>query len=764
MKKEMLINVLQPEECRIAILEDGTLEELYIERTSQESYVGNVYKGRIVNIEPSIQAAFVDFGIGRNGFLHVSDVDPAYYKHLANGRERGGPRRHEESDRPRRGGRGRGRGRQERPQDDPSQSRPEGEFDEFASMDFEARESQAYSTPDVSPARRMDDDIDLEQLLDAPRPKRGSRESRGRHPQVESITPAHGDDPYAGLMNELGGIPTHEEPDDRIEESAADTSAVSEEIPSGKRRPKRDEEASAAPPAGKSDPTPTDDSSFGEGIDLWNDKLPPPYVRGAERRTEVTDEFDSFSTTAGGGDGGYDQPREPGRHRGPRHRHQGGRRAGRDGTSAPKPNIQDIFKRGQEVIVQVIKEGIGTKGPTLSTYISIAGRYLVLMPGLSRIGVSRKISDEDQRHRLKDILTDLNPPPGLGFIIRTAGTDRNKKELQNDLAYLLRIWQVIVRRIKQEKSPAALHQESDMITRTIRDTFTADVDAIWIDEELAFQHAREFLQGVMPRYANRLKLYESREPLFHHYGIENEIAKIQLKKLPLPNGGSIIIEQAEALVAIDVNSGNFRTDGNSEETAFQINLQAAKEIARQLRLRDLGGVIVNDFIDMKDEKHRRALERAMRDAVKRDRARTKLLRISQFGLIEMTRQRIRPSIKRSMFQDCPHCSGLGHVKTTESVSIEAMRLIQLASYREQIRRLELRVHTETAHYLLNRKRRELASFEERGGLQVAIVGMPEVSPERLDIVCFDAQNNEVPLKAPERSRPEHRGHNGGRRR
>ncbi|MBV9124707.1 MAG: Rne/Rng family ribonuclease [Planctomycetes bacterium] len=422
----------------------------------------------------------------------------------------------------------------------------------------------------------------------------------------------------------------------------------------------------------------------------------------------------------------------------------GGRRpSGRSPFGRPKPPIQEIFRRGQEVLVQVIKEGIGTKGPTLSTYISIAGRYLVLMPGLNRIGVSRKITDEEQRRRLREILGELQPPKGLGFIIRTAGLDKNKKELQRDLAYLSRLWQVVVRRIRKLKAPAEIYQESDMITRTIRDTFTNEIDTIWVDEPTAFEHAQEFLQIVMPRYASRIRLYDGSEPMFHKYGIENEIARIQLRHVPLPNGGSIVIDQTEALVAIDVNSGNFRADNNAEETAYQMNLLAAKEIARQLRLRDLGGVIVNDFIDMRDEKHCRGVERALRDAVKRDRARTKLLKMSAFGIIEMTRQRIRPSLKRSVYQDCPHCLGTGQVKTCESMSIDVMRMVQLAAHREQIHRIQIRVAEEVANYLLNKKRKEITRLEESGELQVQVSGVPGVSPELLEFACFDNNNNEV---------------------
>jgi ribonuclease E len=302
---------------------------------------------------------------------------------------------------------------------------------------------------------------------------------------------------------------------------------------------------------------------------------------------------------------------------------------------------------------------------------------------------------------------------------------------------------VVVRKIRKQKAPAMIYEESDMITRTIRDTFTGEIDTIWVDEPNAFEHAQEFLQIVMPRYANRIKLYAEPEPMFHKYGIEDEIARIQQRHVPLPNGGSIVIDQTEALVAIDVNSGNFRADNNAEETAYQMNLLAAREIARQLRLRDLGGVIVNDFIDMREEKHRRGVERALREAVKRDRARTKILRISAFGLIEMTRQRIRPSLKRSVYQDCSHCAGTGQVKTCESMSIDVMRLIQLAAHREQISRIQVTVAEEVAGYLLNKKRKEISQLEEQRGIQVFVSGKAGGPPEMLDFVCYDSNNSEM---------------------
>ena len=333
MKQEMLINVSQPEECRIAIMEDGVLEELYVERTSADNYVGNIYKGRVVNIEPSIQAAFVDFGVGRNGFLHISDIEPQYYR-------QGGL--------------------------DPDKA-------------FEATEPATKGANGDAEARRP-----------------GRKQRIGDRPRV-------------------------------------------------------------------------------------------------------------------------------------------------------KPPIQDILRRGDEVLVQVIKEGFGTKGPTLSTYISIPGRYLVLMPPLGRVGISKKIDDERERRLLRDIMLDLQPPKGVGFVVRTAGTERTKSEMARDMAYLLNLWKSIVRRMRKYSAPIDIYQESDMIIRTIRDMFTEDVGRILIDEPAAYERAREFLELVMPKYAPRLQLYEGKEPLFHRYGLEEEIGRIHQRKVPLKGGGSIVIDQTEAL-------------------------------------------------------------------------------------------------------------------------------------------------------------------------------------------------------------------------
>ncbi len=498
-KREMIINVSAGEECRVAILEEGRLEELHLERQSAESHVGNIYKGRVTNVEPSIQAAFVDFGLAKNGFLHISDVQPRYF--------------------------------------------PDG------------------------------------------------------HNEPENV---------------------------------------------GKKVPRRD-----------------------------------------------------------------------------------------------RPPIHKCFRRGQEVIVQITKEGVGTKGPTLTTYLSIPGRYLVMMPGMSRLGVSRRIEDEDTRHKMRSVLSELVLPEGMGFILRTAGLDKTKRDLQRDLNYLKRLWKIVDDRIRQVRAPAELYQESDLVIRTIRDLYTPDFDRIVIDHEPTAQKAHEFMQIAMPRSPNVIELYKGPEPIFHKYGIEAEIERINARHVPLSSGGSIVIDSTEAMVAIDVNSGKFRALDDAEETAFQINVEAAKEIARQLRLRDLGGLVVCDFIDMRLDRHKRAVERTLRDELKKHKERARLLRMSQFGLIEMTRQRQRPSIKRSIYSDCPHCRGTGVVKTLETMVLEVVRVLQLAAHKPGVAQVTMTVAPEVALAVLNQRRAVLHALEQETGAVITIqpdpgLGIDQLTPEFRD--------------------------------
>ena len=503
MSKEMLINIVQGQECRIAVVNDGVLEELYMERAASGRVVGNIYKGRVTNVEPSIQAAFVDYGAPKHGFLHISDVLPQYF------------------------------------------------------------------------------------------PK-GQRE-------VERV---------------------------------------------GKKRSRKD-----------------------------------------------------------------------------------------------RPPIQDCLRRGQEVICQIIKEGIGTKGPTLTTYLSVPGRFVVMMPYMTRHGVSRKIEDEEERTKLRQLLGELKPPEDMGFIIRTAGSGRPKRELQQDLNYLVRLWKSVAKRIKSAKAPAELYQESDLVIRTIRDVYSNEIARIICDDASAARKVADFLHLIMPRSKNEVKLYTGDAPLFHRYDLEWEIEQIYARKVLLHNGGSIVIDQTEALVAIDVNSGRSRESSDPEQTAFRTNVAAAKEIARQLRLRDMGGVIVIDFIDMRLAKHQRGVETVLRDAIKGDRARSKVLRISRFGIVEMTRQRVRPSLQHSVYRECPFCRGTAWVKSDESLALSVMRDLQLACADEKIAKITLSVAPGVAEYINNRRRRQLVELETDTGRSITIQADAQLPGDEVRFECVDGRGS-----------------------
>ena len=526
----MLINVSEGEECRIALVEDGKLEELYMERTSSTSHVGNIYKGRVTNVEPSIQAAFVDFGLERNGFLHISDLMPTYF---------------------------------------------------------------------------------------------------------------------------------------------------------GKR---------------------------GEDV------------------TETV---------------------------------------GRKMARRDRPPIQRCLRRGDEITVQIIKEGIGTKGPTLSTYLSIPGRILVMMPGMSNHGVSRKIEDEEERRRLRQILDALKPPKECGFIVRTAGIGKTKTEIQRDLTFLTRLFQNIQKLRQSHPAPVELYTEGDLVTRSVRDVFTSDVERIIVDHKDVAKRISDFFRIAAPRTKSRVELYEEPVPLFHKYGIEREIELMYSRHVPLPSGGSLVIDSTEAIVAIDVNSGKFRDHSDAEMTAFKTDMEAAEEIARQLRLRDLGGVIICDFIDLRFERHRRELEKTLSENLRKDRAKTKMLRMSQFGIIEMTRQRMRPSLKRSIYFDCPHCKGAGLVKTPESMGLDVMRRLATAANDTRVQRLDLAVSPDVAFFLQNRKRRHLATLEESTGKHITVRGDPSLGADEVKLDLYDSREglvylDELGMAPPGALPPSGRDQRGGR--
>ncbi|MFN6144721.1 MAG: Rne/Rng family ribonuclease [Planctomycetota bacterium] len=669
----MLINAIDPEESRIAVVEDGVLQELHVELANREAYLGNIYKGKVVNIEPSIGAAFVAFGGRVNGFLHVSDVLPAY-------------------------------GRDDFQLEDVIEGRARVDADDG---------------PESMQQALSDDDDDDDGDGDG-----GVEPSRGDVDHEESnVALAEHDEAEAEPVDPEA---VADEDDDADDDARADDAS----------RPEPDDEPFADDAA--------DREVDGEGPARGADgERPLNMVAGGDGR----DEADGGE---GAGDGGGGEPAQPAgspaagaapdQGGGERRDRRRGRRGGRDRGGdrrprGPRPTIDQLLKKGQEVVVQITKEGIGSKGPTLTTYISLPGRCLVLMPSLPKCGVSRKIEDGHERKRLKRIVRELDETGhgGIGFIVRTAGVNKSLQDLQRDRDYLKKIWEMVAQRLKVTRAPALLYQESDLVLKAMRDQFTPDIADVVVDCEDVFLRIRDFAEKLMPHMAERIKQHAMTTPLFHHFGIEKDVESLYQPKVDLPNGASIVIDQAEALVAIDVNSGRYKAGGDTDETAYRTNLDAIPEIVRQLRLRDLGGLIIIDFIDMAHEKQRRGVERKLIDALRGDRARIKVGRISPFGMLEITRQRVGPGLKRTVFMQCPHCKGAGWSRTVQSKALSVLRESRALVNLKGFSVLQIFVAPAVADYLVNYKRRAVLELEDAVGK--SLVFRPEASYP-IDVVHY----------------------------
>lgn len=412
---------------------------------------------------------------------------------------------------------------------------------------------------------------------------------------------------------------------------------------------------------------------------------------------------------------------------------------------APKPahqghhhrrhaRIDELLKTGQEVLVQVVKEPLGTKGARLTSHVSLPGRYLVLMPTENHLGISKRITDEAERKRLKDILKELRPGnEDIGLIIRTAGLGKEKKEFARDVRYLKHLWQRVKRQTTSAKPPTQVYQEYDMAPRIIRDSFTEDITRIVVDTKDEYRRILHFLRMLVPNLRTRIELYRGEEPLFAREGVEEQIGVLYHRTVKLPSGGSIVIEQTESLVAIDVNSSHYTGRKNLEETAFLVNQEAAVEVARQLRLRDVGGIIVIDFIDVESPAHRREVLATLEQALKRDRAKTNIVSFSELCLVEMTRQRMRRSVQSFSHQACPYCEGRGMVKSVATVSIEALRQVRRSLKESKRSELELFVHPQVASRLLKEDRNYLSNLERQFHAKVIVMSDPSVHLESVRV-------------------------------
>ncbi len=718
----MLINAIDPEENRIAVVEDGVLQELHVELANREACLGNIYKGKVVNIEPSIGAAFVAFGGRVNGFLHVSDVLPAYGRpeflldDVIEGRAKvnvdDGPESMQQA----------------LADDDEDEGGGDAGIEPTADDQVEVVDGHGHDGADRGDEHGRDDHDDHDEPASDTGPEPGAAEA----PEGEASTDAPAGDADHDADHDGGGFGggLDERPQLMTAGDAgpgdADADAA---LPPGGERDAGGHRAAAGAPAEAGSDAATDEAVVGDGT-----AVPASQERGRDRGRRRRDRRDR----RGGGEGSAGQsPIGPQAQAGnPPHGGQGGRGpAGGQRSHRPRPTIDQLLKKGQEVVVQITKEGIGSKGPTLTTYVSLPGRCLVLMPSLPKCGVSRKIEDGRERKRLKKIVRELDETGhgGIGFIVRTAGINKSLADLQRDRDYLKKIWELVAQRLKVTRAPALLYQESDLVLKAMRDQFTPDIADVVVDSEDVYMRIRDFADKLMPHMAERIKQHTLTTPLFHHFGIEKEVEALYQPKVDLPNGASIVIDQAEALVAIDVNSGKYKAGHDSDETAYRTNLDAIPEIVRQLRLRDLGGLIIIDFIDMAPEKHRRNVERRLVDALRGDRARIKVGRISPFGMMEITRQRVGPGLKRTVFMQCPHCKGAGWSRTVQSKALSVLREVRALTNLKGYSVLQVFAAPAVCDYLVNYKRRATLELEDAVGKTVLY--RPETSYP-IDVVHY----------------------------
>jgi ribonuclease E len=707
MAKRMLIDATHPEETRVVVLNGNRLEEFDFESSTKKQVKGNIYLAKVTRVEPSLQAAFVDYGNHRHGFLAFSEIHPDYYKIPVGDREPNGlDSAHEEGDT--REVELEAAGEEgvslaaALPEPVPVPATPEGSDDEG----LEVAGSEVREPPDL-PRHHTE----------------AAGDAEAQAAGTVSKTPGPEEDPA-----ETPWEPALREPESAAQDAMTPEPPTAREIPIaaapyGWEEPAAAADASPEPEAGETDATTPKPAAANtvtiaaasvgsDDVDVSVHEFPPeaaqPYMLAVPEQstTAALAESESEAVEAVETLGG-DELEEAEHQRSRTIRHY---------------KIQEVIKRRQIMLVQVTKEERGTKGAALTTYLSLAGRYCVLMPNTARGGgVSRKITSIADRRRLKDILEDLDIPEGMGVIVRTAGAERSKAEIKRDYEYLLRLWNEIRELTLRSTAPALIYEEGNLIKRSIRDLYTRDIDEVLVEGEEGYRTAKAFMKMLMPSHAKRVQPY--RDPqigLFHRFQVESQIDAIHSPIVQLRSGGYIVINQTEALVAIDVNSGRSTRERNIEETAVRTNLEAAEEITRQLRLRDLAGLIVIDFIDMEEHRNQSAVERRLKEALKNDRARIQVGRISAFGLLEMSRQRLRPSLVETSTQPCPHCGGTGFIRSTESTALYVLRSIEEEGMRRRSAEICVHVPTTVALYILNQKRDSLVQLEARYGIRVLV--------------------------------------------
>ena len=682
MVKRMLIDATHPEETRVVVLDGDKVEEFDFESVNKRQIAGNIYLAKVTRIEPSLQAAFVDYGGNRHGFLPFSEIHPDYYQIPRADRE--------------------------------------------AVIEAEAEEREARSEARAEAAEEAASGPALEEVGEEDRAPAAEETA-----EIPAEIPAEANTaaPGEGSAGE-GTTDAAEEPSPtaQAESMAAETVARSAPVTEGEAAAVAPEveagaEATApSPETGEEAEAGRADESVAvpgmDVIDLAEDGEAPlarplgsagaDLAEEAEAAPKTASPAEAEARTAAPAEGAEAQ-----RTRKPRRRYK----------------IQEVIKVRQIMLVQVVKEERGNKGAALTTYLSLAGRYCVLMPNTPRGGgISRKITNAADRKKLKAIADEIKLPDGSGLIIRTAGAKRTKSEIKRDYEYLLRQWDQIRELTLKSIAPAPIYEEGNLIKRAIRDLYTRDIEEVLVEGEKGYRTAKDFMRMLIPSHAKKVKHYTDPVPLFARYQVENYLASMFNPTVRLPSGGYIVIDTTEALVAIDVNSGKSTRQGSVEETALKTNLEAADEIARQLKLRDLAGLIVIDFIDMDDRRNRAAVEKRLKERLKGDRARIQVGRISSFGLLEMSRQRLRPGMLEMVSQPCPHCHGTGIIRSDESLSLAILRQIEEEAVKGKHDMMTVTAPVSVANYLINEKRSHILGIEERYGITVRIDADPGLVP------------------------------------
>ncbi|TNB47906.1 Rne/Rng family ribonuclease [Martelella lutilitoris] len=698
MADKMLIDASHEEETRVVVVRGNRIEEFDFESQHKKQLRGNIYLAKVTRVEPSLQAAFVDYGGNRHGFLAFSEIHPDYYQIPLADREALLKEANEDDD---------------------------GD-DAETSMTEPAEASEKAAEADGKPK---------------PRTRRGRAKSRSKKAEEATQEPEKAASAEAPA-EPVDASKAETKSDDTSEaEAPAEAAEAAEETakpkprrrrkPAAKKAAKAEGETDAAAEGGGE--TASEDQASGENGSDDENKGGPTHMAAevdADTISEDVDDDDDSVESVGAEDAMEEVPDNG--HRRMRKQYR----------------IQEVIKRRQILLVQVAKEERGNKGAALTTYLSLAGRYSVLMPNTARGGgISRKITNPADRKRLKEVAKGLEVPQGMGVILRTAGANRTKAEVKRDFEYLMRLWENVRSKTLTSTAPCLVYEEGSLIKRSIRDLYNKDISEVIVSGDEGYREAKDFMKMLMPSHAKVVQRYRDIHPIYSRSGIEAQLDRMLQPQVTLKSGGYLIINQTEALVAIDVNSGRSTREHSIEDTALQTNLEAAEEVARQLRLRDLAGLVVIDFIDMEEKRNNRAVEKKLKECLKNDRARIQVGRISHFGLLEMSRQRIRASVLESTTQVCSHCGGTGHVLSQSSVALHVLRGVEEYLLKNTTHNITVRTTPEIAPYLLNQKRNTIVDYENRFGVEIIVEADGDLENSHFEIDRRDPVENPVKIEA-----------------